>query len=203
MNKRNRDGHWKGTSQPGGGSPAGQNDERKDLDRVIRYAENGNYQSAIALLRDTRHDPQLCNAMGVCLMRVGRVEEAVRILRDLVLQPGCTWMIPNRPIVYKTNFATALLMSGRVSGCVEMLAEINREKHPSVIRLRMTIRRWERGLSFWQRLNWRLSQIDPANRPVELDFAPGDFADPPAPQQEQGHALSCCPLAADPHPVRV
>ncbi len=104
----------------------------------------------------------------------------MRVFRELLLNPGSTWMRPDLPTVYKANYATALLMAGHPSGCLEILGEINNGAHPSVERLREAIRRWEAGLSFWQRLNWRIGKIEPTGRPVQLAFAPGEFDEPEA-----------------------
>ena len=79
------------------------------------------------------------------------------------------------PAVYKTNFATALLLGGHPAGCQEMLSEVGDESHPSVQRLRGAIARWEAGLSFWQKLNWRFGSIEPKNCRVPIDFEPGEF----------------------------
>jgi hypothetical protein len=55
------------------------------------------------------------------------------------------------------------------------LAEMRDEQHPRVQELRAAIKRWEKTLSFFQWLNWRTGWIEPANRPVTLDFVPGEI----------------------------
>lgn len=145
------------------------------LNKVLRLADAGDYQAALGLLRDSNRQPLLRNARGVCLLRLGRIDDAVRVFRDLVLQPGCTWMRPELPVEFKLNFATALFLSGRPSGSLEMLAEIRDEQHPTVILLRAEIRKWESTLTWWQRLNWRIGRIDPPTPPAGLSFPPGDF----------------------------
>ena len=42
----------------------------------------------------------------------------MRLYYGLVLNPGCTWMRPDLPLVYKTNYATALVLGGNPSGCL-------------------------------------------------------------------------------------
>ena len=115
------------------------------------------------------------NARAVRLLREGRVEEAVSILRTIVLKGGCTWMRPEVPNVFKRNYATALLMSGNPSGCVEVLGEMRDESNPRVQQLRAAIRRWEKTLSLLQWLDWRTGWINPNGRPVTLDFEPGEI----------------------------
>ncbi len=121
------------------------------------------------------------HARAVCLIRLGHYLKAIEILRGLVLSPGCTWMRPDVPLLYKTNFATALLMGGHPAGCRSILGEIMAPSDPSVMRLQATLNRWEGTLSFWERINWRWFSIEPANRPVPVDSAgdqPGDFFRP-------------------------
>lgn len=150
------------------------------MDRVLAEAARGRYDRAIDISR-TRgaQEPDVLNARGVCLLRVGRVEDAVALFRSLVLNPGCTWMRRDRPMHFKTNFATALLMAGHPSGCLEILAEAGVES-PEAARLRAAIKSWEATLPFWPWVNWKTSRIEPPHRPAALGFPPGDFG-PAAP----------------------
>ena len=115
------------------------------------------------------------NIRGVHFLREGNLDEAVNVLRGLVMPPGCTWTRPDAPNLYKRNFATALLLAGHPSGCLELLAEMRDEQHPRVQQLRAAIKRWEKTLSFFQWLNWRTGWIEPANHPVTIDFIPGEL----------------------------
>lgn len=145
------------------------------LQRAVVLAESAKYDAALAQLRDHLHQPEFRNVQGVCLMRMGRSEQAIRVFRGLVLEPGCTWMKPLAPLAYKINFATALLLGGLPAGCMETLSEMRAEHDPRVIRLRGAIKSWEDRLSCWQRLNWRFGRIAPANRPIALDYPAGDL----------------------------
>lgn len=115
------------------------------------------------------------NIRGVHFLREGNLDEAIKVLRDLVMPPGCTWTRPDTPNLYKRNFATALLLAGHPSGCLELLAEMQNDPHPRVQQLRAAIKRWEKTLSFFQWLNWRTGRIEPANRPIAIDFIPGEL----------------------------
>ncbi|HUG66406.1 MAG TPA: hypothetical protein VMM76_01565 [Pirellulaceae bacterium] len=115
------------------------------------------------------------NIRGVNFLREGNIEDAVSILRSLVSPPGCTWTRPDAPNLFKRNFATALLLAGHPSGCLELLAEMRDEGHPRVQQLRAAIKRWEKTLSFFQWLNWRTGWIEPTNRPITIDFVPGEL----------------------------
>ena len=146
------------------------------VSEVARLADAGQLDQALHLLNsvNTVSDSER-NARGVCLMRMSRIEDAVRTFRVLVLKPGCTWMKPELPVIYRSNFATALLLAGHPNGCLDMLEDIVEQDHPSVIQLRSTLERWSHGLSWWQWFNWKTG-IEP-NVPVAVDFLPGEFFD--------------------------
>ena len=145
------------------------------LSRALRQIADGKYRKALDLLRSAGSDLQVQNAIGVCLLRLDRIEDANLLFRKLVLAPGCTWMRPNVPTIYKTNFATALLMSGQPSGCEEILADLGDPSHPSVQRLSKAIDQWVNSLTFWQKLNWWVGRIEPKTCHVHLDFVPGEL----------------------------
>ncbi|MCA9123556.1 MAG: tetratricopeptide repeat protein [Planctomycetaceae bacterium] len=117
------------------------------------------------------------NTRGVQLLRAGNVEEAVSVLRPLVMPPGCCWTRPDAPFLFRRNFATALLLAGHPSGCTQLLAEMRDEAHPRVQQIRAAIGKWEKTLSLLQWVNWKTGWIDPVNRPVTLDFLAGEFDD--------------------------
>lgn len=146
------------------------------LQRAMKLIAAGKLQKAVDLLnakaiRDGAHQ----NVKGVCLLRLGQPEEALRVFRSLVLSPGCTWMRADAPILHKVNFASALLLAGRPSGCLETLGEIHQEEDPRVQQLRAAIKRWVSTLSLWQKLNWWFGRLEPGNRPVVIDFELGDY----------------------------
>ncbi|MHB8860763.1 MAG: tetratricopeptide repeat protein [Pirellulaceae bacterium] len=155
--------------------PSAHTSGQETYDRVLRHVATGNYQKALDILRSAGRAPRMRNALGVCLMRMDRREEAVRIFRDLVLAAGCTWLKPEAPLLYKINYATSLLLAGHPAGCVEVLADLNAESHASVQQLRAQLKDWERSLSFWQRLNWRFGNIAPKNAPVVFESPPGEI----------------------------
>jgi Flp pilus assembly protein TadD len=113
------------------------------------------------------------NARAVCLMRMGRPEEAVRALRGAVLKGGLI-LRDDVPTAYKVNFAVALALSGNPTGAVAILSEFDAEDHPQVIALRQAIQRWKRSLPFLQRLQWTLGANIESRVPV--DEAPGVIA---------------------------
>ncbi|MEZ6073158.1 MAG: tetratricopeptide repeat protein [Pirellulales bacterium] len=146
------------------------------LTEVLKEAARKQYHRAIALsTRKGGQELSVINARGVCLMRIGKIDEAVTLFRNLVLQPGCIWMRKDRPAFYKYNFATALLLSGRPAGCLDVLRELGAQDPPTAGVLRAAIKRWESTLPLWNWLDWKLYGSAPSDRPVLIDFEPGDF----------------------------
>ena len=137
----------------------------------------GHYEKALGILATGGSTPPVQNARGVCLLRLGRYEDAVRLYRGLVLQAGGTWSKADVPTLHKTNFAMALLLEGHPSGCLSMLEEIGDESYPPVIRLRKALAQWVKSLTFLQRMNWWFGRIEPPHCHVAVDFPPGDLVE--------------------------
>lgn len=147
------------------------------LEAMLKEIAKKHYDKAISLSgRQGGQDMEIVNARGVCLMRTGRYDEAVALFRNLVLQPGCTWMRKERPVHFKTNFATALLLIGHPSGCLDMLHELGGEAPATTEALRAAVKKWESGLSWLSWLDWKINRIDPKNCTVPISFEPGEFA---------------------------
>jgi hypothetical protein len=147
------------------------------VERAIPHFEAGHYEKALNVLAGGGSIPSVQNARGVCLMRLGRYEDAVRLYRGLVLQAGGTWARADVPALHKTNLATALLLHGHPSGCLSVLEEIGDPTYPPAIRLRQALAKWQSTLGFLQKLNWWFGRIEPPHCKVTLDFPPGDVID--------------------------
>jgi hypothetical protein len=113
------------------------------------------------------------NAYGVCLMRAGRIDKANAVFRELVLPGTGFFLDPEAPTVFKTNYATVLLLGTHVNGCVEVLSQIEDQNHPSVIRIRSAIAAWKRTLGPVRR--WLSPLLGLPEKVVPLTFAPGDL----------------------------
>lgn len=143
--------------------------------KAVRQLEAGHPHEAVNAVRaQASSDPILKNLLGVALMRDGHAIEAVKVYRQMVTAAGGLTLRPEAPTVFKTNFATALLLDGKVAGAESTLDETADESHPAVQKLRGLISRWRSELSLWQKLQWRLG-MEP-NHPVPFDFPPGDLA---------------------------
>lgn len=141
--------------------------------KVCRLLEHGKLNDALTLAR-SRHDADMKNAQGICLMRKGHADEAVRIYRTLVLDNTGLFLRENLPVVYKTNYALALMLSGHPGGGLSVLEELGDVDHPSVHKLRQAMDAWKAKLNFLQKIGLAMG-LEP-KRPVELDFPPGDLA---------------------------
>lgn len=152
-------------------------ESQSNLEKAIHLADSGHCEQALGLLnKGNSLSREITNARGVCLMRMGQAEEAVRILRGMVIPVGVTWMDSKLPVIYRANFALALFLSGRPQGLQETLRELPEKSHPSVVRLYQSLKAWEKSLTFMQWMGWKLGIEQDA--PTRVDFVPGDFVDP-------------------------
>ena len=159
------------------GAQSSQNAWAAAANKAVKLANVGRYEDALQILAAASSSaPEIKNAKAVCLMRLGQHTAAAQILRSLVMLPGCTWMKPELPVIYRTNFATALLLSNLPAGVQETLFEIKEKDHPSVLRLHDAMQTWQKGLSWWQWLNWKLGVAPEV--PISIEFLPGEFVDP-------------------------
>ncbi len=145
------------------------------LARIVQLAEAGRLEKALQLASRDNPDPAIRNARAVILMRLGRHVEAISLLRPLVMRTNCTWMRPESPVEFKLNFACALLLSGKASGCRAILDEIHDVENQGVKRIDNALGRWLQTLSAWDRFRFRMWGIQPADHPIGIDFPPGEF----------------------------
>jgi hypothetical protein len=141
--------------------------------RIVAQIEAGQYEAALkgAQVKSST-DIRLRNAAGVCLLRLGRPAAAVQLFRPLVFAPDGLTLLRDVPDVVRLNFATALLLDGRSSGCTDMLRQVDR-KLPGAQQLRRSIRAWKSQLSLWKRLCWVTGVGAPQK--VTLDYVPGEL----------------------------
>jgi hypothetical protein len=146
-------------------------DIEKVLSRVETELSDGNPEEALAMVSLAKFSsPWAINARATCLLRLEQYQDAVDLLRGLVLGTGGVTYRQDVPAVFQANFATALLAVGNLSGCLSMLKNIKDQQHPAIQELRAVIDQWNRNLSLWQKLRWRLGG-EPA--PPALDFPLG------------------------------
>jgi len=144
----------------------------KVLGKVKTLLQEQRPEEALDVIARSRlKSPWITNAIGACQLRLGNGKQAVAAFQGLVLYSGVL-LKRDAPMVFKTNYAAALLASDNLAGCLSLLNEVNEEENPTVQRLRAAIQRWKQSLSFWQKFQWYLGG-DPG-RKVMLDFPLGE-----------------------------
>ena len=144
------------------------------LDRVRQLLDEGRPDQALETIqRSGQRSRDVENARGVCLLRLGKCDQAFALFRDLVFPAGSFSIDPQTPIVFRTNYATALLLTGNVMVGQSILAQIEDKQHPAVVKLRSAIKQWKKSLGLFRRLLVPVG-IYP-DRPVTMDFPPGDL----------------------------
>lgn len=145
------------------------------LSRVAELLDQGKAHEALeAIGRSRQSAAAVDNARAVCLLRLNRTEEAVKVLRNILFPRGSINIDEDLPLACRLNFATGLLLTGNVVGAKELLATVPRGQHsPVLAKLRGAIDQWKRRLPVaWKLL--ALLGVYPG-KPVELDFPPGEL----------------------------
>ncbi len=111
--------------------------------------------------------PEMENARGVCLLRLGRFDEAITVLQEVAFQ-GLPVIPHDAPALFQANFAVAMLRANRDKGAALMISDrLEGSEHPEAARLKAAIRQWKESLGPLGRLRCRLG-LYPA-KPVPLD----------------------------------
>jgi hypothetical protein len=142
------------------------------LQHIRQLLEDDRPGEALSFITHSANDsPEMKNARGVCLLRLGRLDEAVAVLRELAYQ-GLTGMSHEAPALFRTNFAVALLRANHdKGGALEIADRLDRNEHPEAARLKDAVRRWKESLGPLGRLRCGLG-LYPA-QPVPLDERAG------------------------------
>lgn len=117
--------------------------------------------------------PSFLNAYGVCLLRLGKVYEALTLFNEITLDSKTLQVRQDAPDIFKVNLATARLMAKNPAGCLEAMRTVRDKKTEYCGCLLRAIRRWSKSLPMLQRLAWRLGYLPKI--PIRLDFVPGEF----------------------------
>jgi hypothetical protein len=147
------------------------------LSRVRQMLDQGQAQAALDVLDSCGQSSRtIQNAKGVCMMRLGRHELAVKIFRDLVF-PGGAFTIPDdTPTVFRSNYATSLLLVDNIVTGLQILGQIPDRRHPAVVHLKTAVRTWKRSMSWFARIGLLIG-ITP-QKPFSMDSAPGELLIP-------------------------
>ncbi|MFG0262529.1 MAG: tetratricopeptide repeat protein [Novipirellula sp. JB048] len=143
--------------------------------RALPRIQKCDYRGAAELLRSAGRDTSVRNTLGVCLLRLGQIDEALAVFRQFVLVPGGVTERSDVSNLCRRNFATALLLKGSPSGALAVIQETREPNHPMAVRIQQAIQSWERSLSWLRWIDWKLNRIEPPHCQVAIDFEPGEF----------------------------
>jgi hypothetical protein len=149
------------------------NSERlSDIDRIRCLLDEGKPQQALDLVnRRDQDSAEWRNARGVCLLRLGKVDEAAGVLREVVFPDDSIAIPDDMPSLYRANFATAMLLKRNLVAGIPILRRLNGEPHPYIRQLSTALARWDKSLNFVQRLLGTVEWYP--DKPFPLDFPPG------------------------------
>ena len=143
------------------------------IDHIRKLLNQGRPQDALKFIEHLgQKTPVMENARGVCLMRLGKIEEAISVLREVAFQ-GYICMPSDTPVLYQINFATAMLLSNCNEGAFSILNELDEKGHPQAAKLKNAIKRWVKSLSFIEKCCYHIGLYP--NKPVTIDFLPGEI----------------------------
>jgi hypothetical protein len=140
------------------------------LQRVAQLISVNKLTDALAATSDMP-TPWLRNAHGVCLLRLGRICDAIATLRELVFEPSGFGIKRDATATFQANYAVALLLNDNADGFFAILRGIDDQKHPTVVRLQQEVRTWQASLTLGQRLR----QLFGSGPRLTLAGPPGDL----------------------------
>ncbi|HPD47705.1 MAG TPA: hypothetical protein P5279_13735 [Anaerohalosphaeraceae bacterium] len=142
------------------------------LERIRQLFDEDRLEEALQYIEKAGSpSPELRSALGVCLMRLGRTDRAVVVLRELVF--GKLMCIPSdTPPLFQANYATSLLLKGHNQAAIDLVKTLNASDHPYIARLQQAIAQWRKSLPVHRRIACLMSLYPKV--PVKLDFPPGE-----------------------------
>ena len=143
------------------------------IEYTMELLNNGRTQDALKYVEHLgQKTPVIENARGVCLMRLGKIEEAISVLREVAFQ-GYICIPSDTPVSYQINFATAMLLANHKEGAFSILNKLDETVYPETALLKGSIRRWFKSLNFIGKCCYHIGLYP--NKPVTIDFPPGSF----------------------------
>lgn len=145
-------------------------------EHLLELIRKEDYQHAASILQAAGRENAVRNALGVCLLRLGRNEEGLQVLRSFVLAADGVSERVDVVDPYKRNYALALLLTGAIAGGVDVLNATRDPQHPVAQMLFRAVKDWEKQLGWFRWLDWKLNRIAPADAKVAIHFELGEFA---------------------------
>jgi len=142
-------------------------------EQVRRLLEQGHPDRALDVIdHNDQNSTWMKNARAVCLLRLGKAQDAIRVLADITFQ-GNICIPSDTPAVYQTNFATALLIANNKEGAIDIIDRLHENHEPLVEKLANAVDKWRKGLTLVQKVLCKIG-IFPGGR-IQIDFCPGDL----------------------------
>lgn len=142
------------------------------IDGVSTLLEQDRPQAALEMVNHSGQDsPSWQNARAVCLMRLGKAEEAIHVLRSIVFPGNSVYPPDDVPALYRANFVTAMLLKHPVGTVLNFTEHLNADEHPYVRQLLAALRHWRKSLTLRERILWAFGYYP--SRPFPFDFRPG------------------------------
>jgi Flp pilus assembly protein TadD len=144
------------------------------LEQVKKLIDEKNVKNAMAML-NSANDKSVWsqNARAVCLMRMGKHEEAVKTLTPLVYPDGSVIINLGVPEKVKLNLAEAMLLTGNVAGAMTLMESV-KEDCIQLQKLRQTVAKWKKSLSFFAKIEVICGML-PYESNVQVDSPYGEL----------------------------
>jgi hypothetical protein len=142
------------------------------FERIRELLDHDHPGDALNLIARSGNDsPEMKNARGVCLLRLGRLDEAISVLEEVAFR-GLAGMSFDAPALFQVNFAIAMLRANRnKGGALQICDRLDGSEHAEAAKLKVAVGEWKRSIGLLGRLGCRLG-LYPA-KPVPVDDRAG------------------------------
>ncbi|MFA5553720.1 MAG: hypothetical protein WCZ89_00460 [Phycisphaerae bacterium] len=142
------------------------------IDHVRDLLNQGLAYQALQYIEHSGQKTQVMeNAKAVCLLRNGKTEQAVSLLKDIVFQ-GKICVPPETPLLYQINFALAMLVVNNKDFALLLLAKPEVRNHPQAAKLIDAVNKWRKSLTLLEKFCYHIGIY--SRKPVKIDFPAGE-----------------------------
>lgn len=142
------------------------------IDHIRDLLNQGLAHQALQYIEHSGQKTQIMeNAKAVCLLRLGKIDQAINLLKDIVFQ-GKICVPPETPLLYQINFATAMLVVNNKDFAMLLLAKPDIQSHPQAIKLIDAVNKWRKSLTLLEKFCYHIGIY--SRKPVKIDFPAGE-----------------------------